>query len=159
MYVFTKDGLVAIAHYDPEMNNHEGWLEDGIRREIHQSSIDGEDNFVVRGWHPTLIAEVLGMKVNGVGQSVFYDDLADYPYRGLVKGDDMPLVFEYLMSKVDYYSLKASVAPGSERPDTGMYRGLNAVHQAAKQAYDTRFFFLGTSYFNDGFVMDFEEEQ
>ena len=31
MYVFTRDGLVAIAHYDPEMNNHEGWLEDGIR--------------------------------------------------------------------------------------------------------------------------------
>ena len=32
MYVFTRDGLVAIAHYDPEMNNHEGWLEDQIRR-------------------------------------------------------------------------------------------------------------------------------
>ena len=155
MYVFTRDGLVAIAAYKPEMENHEGWLEDPIRRKIHASSVDGEENFVVRGWHPTLIAEVLGMKVHGVGQSVVFDDLADYPYRGLGKGDDMPLVFEYLMGKVDYYSLKASV----QSTDRGMYRGLNDVHQAAKQAYDTRFFFLGTSYFNDGFVMDFEEDE
>ena len=56
-----------------------------------QSSVNGEDNCRC-GWHPNLIAEVLGMKVNGVGQTVFYDDQADYPYRGLLKGDDMPLV-------------------------------------------------------------------
>ena len=153
MYVFTRDGLVAIAHYDPEMNNHEGWLEDGIRREIHQSSVNGEDNFVVRGWHPTLIAEVLGMKVNGVGQSVFYDDQADYPYRGLVKGDDMPLVFEHLMSKVDYYSLKASVL----NTDQQMWNGLNAVHQTAKHAFDTRYFPFNASYLNDGFAVVWDE--
>ena len=75
MYVFTRDGLVAIAAYKPEMENHESWLEDPIRREIHESSLDGEENFVVRGWHPTLIAEVLGQKGNGVGQELVLGDL------------------------------------------------------------------------------------
>ena len=110
--------------------------------------MNGEDNFVVRGWHPTLIAEVLGMKVNGVGQSVFYDDQADYPYRGLVKGDDMPLVFEPDV-EVDYYSLKASVLD----TDQQMWNGLNAVHQTAKHAFDTRYFPFNASYLNDGFAV------
>ena len=153
MYVFTRDGIVAIAAYLADMENAEGWLEDPIRRKIHASSVDGEDNFVVRGWHPTLIAEVLGMKVNGVGQSVFYDDQADYPYRGLVKGDDMPLVFEHLMSKVDYYSLKASVLD----TDQQMWNGLNAVHQTAKHAFDTRYFPFNASYLNDGFAVVWDE--
>ena len=137
MYIFTKDGLVAIAAYRPDMQNAEGWLDNPVRRRLHESAVDGEDTFVIRGWHSMLIADVLRKGTTlGIDQSVFFDDKADYPYRALVPGGDMPRVFKYLMGRVDYHSLKASVS------DEPMWDGLNAVHQTAKQSFDSRFSYL-----------------
>ena len=40
-----------------------------------------------------------------------------------------------------------------------MWNGLNAVHQTAKHAFDTRYFPFNASYLNDGFAVVDEWEQ
>ncbi len=147
MYIFTKQGLVAIAAYQPDMNNPPGWLIDAERRFIHNSAAEGERHYLVRGWHFDLIQHVITPQ-----QAVFVDHEADYLYRGLVWAADMGWVMEQLVDGIDYYSLKASVAENQT-----LWSGLNDVHTVAKRHWDWRYDSIMPSYVNDGFTAMWDE--
>lgn len=130
MYVFTKHGLIAAAHYKTEKANAPGWLEDRERIRLHNLAVAGADHIlVVRGWHREAIRMVLSDN-----QQVFVDLKADYPFRGLVTSEDFVRLMTDEINSIDYFSLKADVVD-----DVEYYNGLAAVHSEAKQQFDPRF--------------------
>ena len=130
MYVFTKHGLAAFAGYRWWSKNAPGWLDDHVREAIHDEAANGEPHYLVRGWHPQLIADLIGPD-----QTVFSDDDADYQYRGLIRWQDMPGVIQNQVDQVNYRSLKSAV---HNALDNHYYMGLAATHETAKFHMDKR---------------------
>jgi hypothetical protein len=130
MYVFTRHGLIAVAHYKAEKQNAPGWMEDRERIRLHNLAVAGADHIlVVRGWHRDAIRMVLSDD-----QQVFVDLKADYPFRGLITSKDFTRLITDEINSIDYFSLKADVIN-----DVEYYSGLAAVHSEAKQQFDPRF--------------------
>ena len=127
MYVFTERGLVAVAHYVPDMGDAKGWLDDPGRAELHDRALVlNETVLIARGWHRDLVAEV-------TGQKPFTDMNADYVYRGLLTPARLVEAMSKIIDTVDYYSLKST-----KSGDPREYEILDKVHTAAKIGWDSR---------------------
>ena len=127
MYVFTERGLVAVAHYVPDMDEAKGWLDDPSRAELHDRAlILNETVLIARGWHRDLVAEV-------TGQKPFTDMNADYVYRGLLTPARLVEAMSKIIDTIDYYSLKST-----KTREPHEYGILDKVHMAAKNGWDSR---------------------